>query len=185
MRDRMRQFCERPSTASQFLHVDFSTLDYDALARRVRDYLDLQRRSTFELNELLSSYQTMRKSSGFLHPLLFWSCSYLNNNLFFYLEERLYICPISSGGWFHSMLLAALWSNKFGGARLSFSKALFMLAPKESLVFHYLSSGISVQSYSSQPILPQQKECRQALIFEALPEGIASFTNHNTGLLQI
>lgn len=75
MRDRMRQFCERPSTASKFLHVDFSTLDYDALARRVRDYLDLERRSTSELNELLSSYQTMRKSSSLLSDVL----SYINH----------------------------------------------------------------------------------------------------------
>lgn len=67
------------------------------------------------------------------------------------------------------------------GGKTLFLKGSVHANPKESLVLHYLSSGISVQSYSSQPILPQQKDCRQAFIFEALPEGIASFTNHNPG----
>ncbi len=71
LRERLKQFCERPSVVREFSQVEKSTLDFDALARRLaRDNLDVEWKYTTELEALLQDFQTMRGSSSVLRDFL-------------------------------------------------------------------------------------------------------------------
>lgn len=59
------------SGRAEFSQVEKSTLDFDALARRLaRDNLDVEWKYTTELEALLQDFQTMRGSSSVLRDFL-------------------------------------------------------------------------------------------------------------------
>jgi hypothetical protein len=67
----LKKFCERKSVVGAFPELDFSNFDFDALARQLaRDNLDVECKSTTDLELLLENLKTVNDSSSLLRNFL-------------------------------------------------------------------------------------------------------------------